>query len=40
MANSSSGCYSVAFHLLMVFLTGGVWLIVLIVMACVNSFKK
>lgn len=40
MANNSSGCGGVLFHLLMVFLTGGIWLIVLIVMACVNSFKK
>ena len=40
MAGNSSGCSSVLFHLLMVFLTGGIWLIVLIVMACVNMSKK
>ena len=40
MANSSSGCGGVLFHLLMIFLTGGIWLIVLIVMACVKSLNK
>ena len=40
MASSSSGCGGVLGHLLLVFLTGGLWLIVLIVMACVNSMKK
>lgn len=40
MSKGSSECGAVGFHLLMIFLTGGIWLVVLIVMACVNSMKK
>ena len=40
MSNNYPGCGSIAFHLVMVFLTGGIWLIVLIVIACLNSSKK
>ena len=40
MANSSAGCGEILMHLLLVFLTCGLWLIVLIVMACVNASKK
>ena len=40
MANGSAGCGEILMHILLEFVTCGLWLIVLIVMACLNASKK